>query len=229
MSPLLLDLFSCQGGASSGYVEAGFDVIGVDHRPQPHYPFAFEVADLSDPATILGLIARHRPRAVHASPPCQRFTQGLAGNVKADNYPDLVASTRAALAASGLPYVIENVPRAPLLNPLTLCGTEFGLTTHDDDGSEVWLRRHRLFESNVTLMGAGGCHCASKRGKIAGVYGGARSTREGAKERKGGYTPSVEVARRLLGVPWMTLHGAQQCIPPAYAAFIGGQLLESLT
>jgi len=35
MKPLLLDLCCKAGGASKGYVEAGFDVVGVDLESRP--------------------------------------------------------------------------------------------------------------------------------------------------------------------------------------------------
>jgi DNA (cytosine-5)-methyltransferase 1 len=143
-----------------------------------------------------------------------------------------VDPTRAALAASGLPYVIENVPGAPLLNPLTLCGTEFDLVAPDLDGVLLHLKRHRLFESNVFLYGAGGCRCLAFKDRgigVGGVYGGGSDDRENAKTvRRGGYTPTKPVAAALLGVDWMTLHGLSQCIPPAYTEWIGAQLLTYL-
>ncbi len=33
--PLLLDAYSCAGGAGMGYHRAGFYVVGVDIEPQP--------------------------------------------------------------------------------------------------------------------------------------------------------------------------------------------------
>jgi DNA (cytosine-5)-methyltransferase 1 len=132
--PRLLDLFSGAGGAAVGYHRAGFEVVGVDLHPQPHYPFEFHQADaMTYPLDGFD--------AIHASPPCQAYS--VANNIhgRAD-HPMLIPSVRERLLATGLPYVIENVPRGPLINPVTLCGLTFGLN----------VKRHRLFESNVFML-----------------------------------------------------------------------------
>jgi DNA (cytosine-5)-methyltransferase 1 len=143
-------------------------------------------------------------------------------------HPELVEPTREALIATGNPYVIENVVGAPLVEPLTLCGSEFDLTAADTDGEPLRLERHRLFESNVFLLGNGGCrHRASVL--VAGVYGGGATDKERKRHgQRTGYTPRKSVAADLIGVDWMTLHGLSQAIPPAYTEHIGEQLLEAL-
>ena len=133
--PRLLDLFCGAGGAAMGYHRAGFTVVGVDINPQRHYPFEFHQADALE-FDVSGF------DAIHASPPCQAFTAYKRRPNHVGDYPDLIWPTRQKLIASGVPYVIENIPKAPLLNPITLCGSSFGLD----------VRRHRLFESNVPLL-----------------------------------------------------------------------------
>lgn len=221
--PRLLDLFCCEGGAGMGYHRAGFDVVGVDIAPQTRYPFEFHQADAIEFVKEHG----HEFDAIHASPPCQAYS--ITRHTHDKEHPELVEPTRAALVATGKPYVIENVEGAPLLNPLTLCGSEFDLRATDTDGTPLRLERHRLFESNVWLLGNGGCR-HDRRVQVAGAYGGGSSDRRHAKEvRRGGYTPAKEVRGALLGVDWMTLHGQAQCIPPAYTEHIGRQLIEHLT
>lgn len=221
--PRLLDLFCCEGGAGMGYSRAGFEVVGVDLGAQRRYPFEFHQAD------ALAYLTEHGTSfdVIHASPPCQAYS--VTRHTHSVNHPELVEPVRAALIALGKPYVIENVVGAPLRDPLTLCGTEFGLTTPDDDGTVLYLRRHRLFESNVLLFGAGGCRCPEfkRRGwSCAGAYGGGSSDRRHAAEvRRGGYTPSKNHRAKLLGIDWMTLHGQAQSIPPAYTEWLGVQLL----
>jgi DNA (cytosine-5)-methyltransferase 1 len=215
----LLDLYCGEGGAGTGYARAGFDVVGVDNRPQRRYPFEFVQADAVEFVKEHG----HEFDAIHASPPCQRFSMTNAAR-KATHYPDLIGVTRDALVATGLPYVIENVIGAPLLWPLQLCGTEFNLRAIDDDGTPLYMRRHRLFESNLILLGAGGCrHYGGVQ--WAGSYDGARRDKDEARnERLGGYTPSKAKQAELLGIDWMTLHGLYQSIPPAYTEHLGSQL-----
>ncbi len=119
--PRLLDLFCCAGGASVGYSRAGFDVIGVDIVPQPNYPFEFIQADaLSlDPKFIASF------DAVHASPPCQAYSDLAKRNGNGHKWPRLIEPIRKMLTRSGLPYVIENVDGAPLLHPIVLSSGYF--------------------------------------------------------------------------------------------------------
>lgn len=140
MRPRLLDLFCGAGGAGMGYHRAGFDVVGVDIAPQPHYPFEFHQADaLTFPFDVFGFAA------VHASPPCQEYS--VTRSLHRAEYPTLVEAVRARLLGTGLRYVIENVVGAPLTNCVTLCGSSFGLG----------VRRHRRFETNWTVWSPPQC------------------------------------------------------------------------
>lgn len=206
--PRLLDLFSGAGGAAMGYHRAGFDVIGVDIKPQPHYPFPFIRADVmtTDWAGF---------DAIHASPPCQPFTRAghlMRAQGGSTSEPDLVEPIRQRLIASGLPYVIENVEGAPI-EGVFLCGSSFGLEA----------RRHRLFESNHLLLGV---HCQHReQGRPIGVYG-----RPGDEVPQGGRTAKdVPEAQRALGIDWMPRwEELKQAIPPAYTEHIGRQLIQAI-
>jgi len=225
-APRLLDLFCCEGGAGTGYARAGFDVFGVDtsRAAVARYPFPAAVADAIEYVKLHG----HEYDAIHASPPCQRYSIATKGSGKQGNHPDLIEPVRVALQATGKPYVIENVKGAPLLTPMTLCGTMFDLTATDTDGTPLRLERHRLFESNVMLYAPDECR-HDRSIAVAGVYGGGRSDRAEAKYvRRGGYTPAKSVRAELIGADWMTLHGLSQSIPPAYTEWIGQQLMEAL-
>lgn len=237
--PRLLDLFCKEGGAALGYARAGFEVVGIDIEPQSRYPFEFHKADAMRVLSDLELAGIDRVlgsfEAIHASPPCQAYSVTRHSHGK--EHPDLVAPVRALLTAIGLPYVIENVVGAPLVEPLELCGSMFGLEATDLDGQRLYLRRHRLFESNVLLMAPGsGCRCSEPRRAglmCGGVYGAGPSNRskapwKGYGHRRGGYTPPQSVRAELMGIDWMTQAGLSQAIPPAYTEHIGSQLLAAL-
>jgi DNA (cytosine-5)-methyltransferase 1 len=220
--PRLLDLYSCAGGAAVGYARAGFDVVGVDIRRHRNYPYEHHVSD------ALEYLRDHGREfdAIHASPPCQKFTK--AGAVARRAHLDLLTPTRAALEDLGLPFIIENVPGAPMASYVTLCGSEFGLRATDLDGTVLQLRRHRQFESNVFLMGAGGCR-HDPRLPTASVYGNGTAWKAAPEARRGGYVPHKSVCAQLLGIDHrMTKRELSESIPPAYTEFLGRQLLAQL-
>lgn len=227
--PRLLDLFCGEGGAGVGYRMAGFDVVGVDSnaRRLESYPFESHKGD----AIAFLLEHGHDFDVIHASPTCTGYSRGTAALPdRLERYDRLIGAVREALHIIGKPYVIENVAdaRPELLAPVLLCGRQFGLEATDDDGTRLVLDRHRLFESSVFLFAPP--HFAHDRSlQVAGSYGGARRDKEEARHvRKGGYVPSADVQRALLGTPWMTEKGCQLSIPPAYTQYIGAQMIESL-
>lgn len=211
MSYRLLDLFCGAGGCSTGYHRAGFDVVGVDLKPQPQYPFEFHQMDaLSFP--IEGF------DAIHASPPCQAHCS-LRKMWNAKSHVSLVEPTRRRLQESGLLYVIENVPGAPLLNPTVLCGTMFGLGSGD---AELW--RHRCFETNWQIRDVP--HCRHReRPLVIGVYGGHGRDRRRTKNTQ---DFSTDRRREAMGITWMNGTALSQAIPPSYTEFIGKQLIAVL-
>lgn len=211
----LLDLFCCAGGAGMGYSRAGFDVIGVDIAPQPHYPFEFHQADAL--AVLRGetSIDLGDFDVIHASPPCQAYSiASKAMREKGKVYPDLVDATRAALDALCKPYVIENVPGSPLHPDVRLCGCMFGLR----------LRRERWFELSWHPMLMMPPH--DHRGPVPlSVVG--HGTPSWVRERLG-YNPTIADYRAAMGIDWMNRNELSQAIPPAYTEFIGRQLLHQM-
>jgi len=205
----ILDLFCCAGGAGYGYHQAGYTVVGVDIDCQPRYPFQFYQADALDYLARRG----HEFDLIHASPPCQKYSR--LNNLHKNEYPDLVEKTRRLLVATGKPYVIENVPGAPLHSPLLLCGTMFGIKT----------LRHRLFETEPKIyFPPGQCQHTG------------RTARKGEQSKLAncdyititGHNFLVEEARAIYGTPWMTQYELAQAVPPQYTKWIGDELRRIL-
>ncbi|MFJ8463081.1 methyltransferase domain-containing protein [Streptomyces swartbergensis] len=208
--PTLLDLYCCQGGAGKGYADAGFDVTGVDKDPQPRYPFRFVQAD------AIAYVLEHGAQYdfIHASPPCQHDSE--CQRIQGNTHPDLIAPTRAALETTGRPWVMENVKGAvpKLREPVMLCGPMFGVETY----------RHRYFETGGGFTLGQPQHPAhlvpqAKMGRPVppGHYG----------QFVGNFS-GVDLARLVMGVPWMNRDGIRECIPPAYTEHIGRAALAML-
>lgn len=206
--PRLLDLFAGAGGAAIGYHRAGFDVVGVDIDPQPNYPFEFHQAD----AMTFPLDGFD---AIHASPPCQAYTAyRRRGGGVGNGYPDLIDDIRHRLIRALVPWVIENVPGAPLHNPIQLCGSNFGLD----------VRRHRLFESHLMLM-APPCNHGRQTPRFPPAT---NRTNPRSTVEIGVWRIPLAVQQQAMGIDWMTLEELTEAIPPAYTQWIGEQLLAHL-
>lgn len=222
MRPRLLDLFCKAGGAAMGYHMAGFTVVGIDQHWQPNYPFFMRREKLypeDEHAFVCWL--RENFDAVHASPPCQRHSSLAHRNGNAESHPCYIEATRRILASSGLPYVIENVEGAPLLEAKLLCGTMF---------PELRVLRHRLFEANWPLWTpACGKHpLVYTRDKRKGHFG-KLDEMKAFVQVTGGGNCTVAAASDAMGIDWMTKDELNEAIPPAFTRFIGQQLIEQVS
>jgi DNA (cytosine-5)-methyltransferase 1 len=210
--PRLLDLFCGAGGAAMGYSRAGFDVVGVDIAPQPNYPFEFWQYD------ALRFLEENQAvddpfDAIHASPPCPAYSLVSGFQGVANRHPDLVGPVRTLLDQAPTPYVIENVPGAPLRRDVVLCGEMFGLRVH----------RHRIFETR-------GVFVMQPPHSLHALRGGTTNCETGpgiARWITGNYADHQD-AGDAMGIDWMNRRELANAIPPAYTEFIGAQLLEHL-
>lgn len=205
----LLDLYCCGGGASYGYEQAGFDVTGVDNSPQPKYKGKFIQGD------AIEFIRRYSQQfdVIHASPPCQQYTKSTTQFRKVGKrYDDLIELTRLELIRSGKLYIIENVPGSPLINPIELCGSMFGLRTY----------RHRLFESNMNLAVPGHPVHRAKNTKMG------RKPQDGEFIQYVGHFSGVEMVQEMTGLHWLGQYELAQSIPPQYTKYLGLQVMEIL-
>jgi DNA (cytosine-5)-methyltransferase 1 len=213
MKPRLLDLFCGAGGAAMGYHRAGFDVVGVDINPQPHYPFEFHQTDaLTYPLDGFD--------AIHASPPCQDHSalRNLTGRDNGTGH--MVGLMRTRLSLSNTAWVIENVPGAPMRADFRLCGCMFDLPG---------LRRERWFETSWRGFDLRSpCYHTDDLVTVAGG-GGDASPKERARRKRLGIPPStIEDKRQAMGIDWMTGNEMAQAIPPAYTEYLGEQLLATI-
>jgi len=212
-----------------GYHMAGFRVIGIDLKRQPAYPFEFHQADIRD--ITIDWIRRHDAQALTGSPPCKLFTSLAALHPNNPlGHVNLIPDTRDLFRAAGLPWVMENVPGSPLMDPVQICGSALGLR----------VRRHRLFETNFPALGTPCNHAwqdlhrgyQRRISKAAGrvqpsgtvpVFGnGGQMLFDGLPDAR----RELLVTSAAMGIDWMSAQQMSQAIPPAYALHMGRQLME---
>lgn len=213
-----------------GYHRAGFEVVGVDIKPQPHYPFPFILGDALE--ILARMIEGERFLAsdgkwyglddfdaIHASPPCQAYSCATHKETR-KKHPDLYEPTRDSLTKTGKPFVIENVIGAPYNQGIILCGSMFGLK----EGTE-WIQRHRNFETSWMVFRY---QCSHPKGYrpllVTGKSFVLKAANYGRHSRQGPF----DLACRLMGIDWMNRQELPQAIPPAYTEFIGRELMKVL-
>jgi len=216
-----LDLFCGAGGVAKGLQRAGFHVIGADIDPQRNYCGEGFIQD--DVMALLALAVEdpsfitNDADFVWASPPCQAYTDLQKQNKRA--YDDLIAGVREALEWIGLPYVIENVEGAPLVDPVRICGASV-------PGLRVI--RHRLF---VPLIGI---DCPAEHPPVfthdkRKAHYGQLDQNLSFVQVTGGGNATIANKRSAMGIDWMTNAEINEAIPPLYAQWIGVQLAAHLS
>ncbi len=201
MKPIrALDLFCAAGGASMGISRAGFEVEGWDIKPQPHYPFKFHLGNALE-ADLKGF------DLIWASPPCQAYTKATLSQRNAGKqYPDLMAATRIKLQNSGIPFIIENTPGAPMRVDIILCGSMFGLR----------LIRHRWFECSFPIFNlTSPCQHDPNPCVVVG-----HGTTSWARAKNNGKCHTVAECKAAMGIDWMTRAELSQAIPPVYSQYL---------
>lgn len=205
MKPRALDLFCGAGGATKGLQMAGFHVTGVDIKPQPRY--CGDEFIQGDALTI----PLDGYDFIWASPPCQAYTMAQNAAKNADAHPDLIPAVRERLTQTSVPWVIENVVGAPLINPVVLCGLAFGLK----------VKRHRLLESRTALLTP---PCPSHNQDYYVIFG--HEVRNRRVGNAAGRKNKIAEGRKVMGIEWMTRGELSEAIQPAYSEFIGRMILS---
>lgn len=207
--PKCLDLYCGGGGASYGFEQAGFDVTGIDLYPQPRYKGNFIQADAIEYLLEYG----HLYDFIHASPPCQEYTQATKQfRMLGKTYPTLVEATRAAFIKVGRPCSMENVVGSPLINPILLCGTMFGLPTY----------RHRLFETSFPIQAPIHPIHLAKNAKMG------RRVKEGEFIQYVGHFSGVKMVQDFTGLHWLGQNELRESIPPQYTKWLGEYVIKNV-
>lgn len=208
------DLFCGAGGAAAGLHQAGFEVTGWDIKQGLAYPYDRHIGNALD-ADLSGF------DFVWASPPCQEHSK-LRHLHPDKEYECFIERTRDKLTKWGGAWIMENVPRSPLRDTVQLCGSSFGLQ----------VRRHRIFESNIPLIGSVCDHKSQKaRGRtidVSGTGGPRKNNKPGCKDGGRNMPRNLKEGQDAMGIDWMVRSELAQAIPPAYSYYLAMQVIEQM-
>ena len=214
----LLDLYCGVGLAADGYAAAGFEITGIDWREQPNYPYEFILGDALEWLANEDFVRSFD--AIAASPPCQLHTRAQhlrTAQGGKSTYGDLLTPTLKIIREryNDMPWVVENVPGAPGMDSAVIeCGSAYNLG----------VRRHRLFLSNIELVGSGCAH--REQGRPWGVC----HTPNDSIPSGGRTARDVEHGKEVMGVTRsMSWDELKQGYPPKYSEHIGEQIITALT
>lgn len=224
----LLDLYCGAGGAGEGYRRAGFQVVGVDSKVRScgYPPGVIIKADCLDVLADRKFLRQFQ--LIHASPPCQTHTRAKHlrdAQGKGTSHVDLIGVTRDALQKAGVPFILENVPGAPLREDVLLCGSMFPELRVVDETGTRWLQRHRVFEMNGCKVWGGWPECRHKSAGVRplGVY-----ASKADNIPSGGQTArTLAEGQALMGIDWMPWAALVEAIPPAYTHWIGERVART--
>ena len=212
----LLDLFCSAGGGAVGYHRAGFtEIVGVDIQNQPRYPYDFIQANAMTWTDFDGF------DLVHASPPCQGYSPTHNLPRQRDKvYPNLLPAIRQRLLDVGIPFIIENVPGAPMRADVILCGTMFGLHTI----------RHRWFEISipVPILTPPCNHWGTVKNRDFWCVVGSGQRNAPQHNAVSCYANRATASWAMGGLDWMTRKEMVQAIPPIYSQYIGTHIIKYL-
>jgi DNA (cytosine-5)-methyltransferase 1 len=194
----ILDMFCGIGGSSMGLFQACKDnninasIIGVDIFDMPDYQFKFIKDDIFNYIEYTDLNSFN---FIWASPPCQRYS--VCKNIKdLTMYGDFCVDIHNILESSGIPYVIENVPQAPIRKDLLLCGEMFNMR----------IIRHRIFELGTFKIE----QPIHKKHKPKGYY-----------TTVAGHMAGIRKYKEVMEIDWSNnWKQLAEAVPPRYARFI---------
>lgn len=219
--PKLLDLFCGVGGAGEGYQRAGFEVTGVDNIEQPNNPHKFILDDALEYLIKYG----NNYDVIHASPPCQLYSVSTYQfRKKGKVYPNLIPPLKEVLDKLEKPYIIENVPLAPIRSDVVFKGYVFGLKVIRERkfelGNGLFILQQEMYKTNKQV----------KKGDFVTVAGkGSLKSHKNDHDFKHSKGSILENWRFALGIPWAkTYKELANAIPPAYTEYIGQQILYQL-
>lgn len=182
-----------------------FADVGVESEPLSAYGQVVRVGldpvDTNESEPVRGDV-RHLPLRKGADlavlhPPCQRWASQTAIDGDPEDHEDLIPLAREIGQEYAVDYVIENVPDAPLEDPIVLDGQMFGLP----------IRYRRAFEASFQVYTPPVQATLADGGALAqhsdlGDWGGSKALWRSVKQVEGDY-PARDLKRSGIPAPYI--------------------------